>query len=255
MGSPSDNIVRGNVSFENLDISDHRSDGSGYIVDQNSEGGAIFENNIGFHNGGSCIRITKSSDVQLINNTCIHNGQDANLKYHDEIFYSDGTSRTNSLLLNNLCIPTDGQRGLAMGDGVNAFNNIFDGTDDLVVSTSADLDFHLQQSASSAIDQGGAGAPATDIGFDWRCIKQEQGVVSWWQFAVDYDYIESIGGVAACFNPRTRDSSPDIGSYEFGETDADTDADSDADSDSDSDTDMGSVVKKTGNPGFLIPPG
>ncbi|MBN2715965.1 MAG: right-handed parallel beta-helix repeat-containing protein, partial [Deltaproteobacteria bacterium] len=190
MGEPSDNIVRGNISFENTDISEHQSDGSGYIVDQNSEGGAIFQNNIGFHNGGSCIRITNSADVQLINNTCIHNGQDENLLYHDEIFYSDSTSRTGSLLLNNLCIPTEGQAGLKMGDGVEARNNIFDGVIDLVTAATGDLDFHLQATATAAIDQGGEGAPSMDNGFDWGCIMQAEGDLPWWQYAVNYDYIE-----------------------------------------------------------------
>jgi parallel beta-helix repeat protein len=218
-GSYQDNIVRQTVSFENIDISSNRSDGSGFILDQNSSGGT-FENNIGFRNGGSCIRLTNSSNGHLINNTCVGNGVDPNVQYHDEIFYSDSNSRQGAVLRNNLTVPTSGQRGLAMGEGVTAENNLFEGTSSLLLSTTGGLDFHLQSSASQAIDTGSSnGAPSTDIGFDPRCIKQQGGqAVSWWQYAVDYDYIESIGGVAACFNPGTRRGAPDIGAYEHGAT-------------------------------------
>ncbi len=218
-GSPDSNVVEQCVSFENLDISTHKSDGSGFILDQNSTG-ATFVNNIGFRNGGSCIRITNSPNAQIINNTCVNNGVDPNVDYHDEIFFSDQTSRTGALLRNNLCIPTDGQRGLAMGDGVPSENNEFSGTTSMLVSATGTLDFHLADGASP-IDAAASGppTPVEDIGFDWRCIKEASGqAVSWWSYAVDYDYIESIGGVAACFNPGARPSAPDIGAYEFGAT-------------------------------------
>ncbi len=217
-GEPGDNVVEQTISFENIDISSHHSDGSGFIMDQNSTG-ATFINNIGFHNGGSCIRLTNSPNAQIINNTCVHNGLDPTAQYHDEIFFSD-TSKTHqgALLRNNLCIPTDGQRGLTMGDGVTAENNEFSGTSAMVVSTTGDLDFHLVDGASP-IDAGASGAPspADDIGFDWRCIKQQSGqAVSWWQHAIDYDYIASIGGIAACFQVAARSGTPDQGAHEFG---------------------------------------
>ena len=63
-GGAAANIIRGNVSFENIDISSHHSDGSGYILDQMSDG-AAFINNIGFHNGGSCIRLTNSTGALI----------------------------------------------------------------------------------------------------------------------------------------------------------------------------------------------
>jgi len=39
---------------------------------------------------------------------------------------------------------------------------------------------------------------------------------SWWQYSIDYDYIKSIGGIAKCFNPATRDGTNDIGAYNSG---------------------------------------
>jgi hypothetical protein len=217
-GGASSNIVEQTLSFENIDISSNHSDGSGFIADQNSQG-ASFINNIGFRNGGSCIRITNSTNTQIINNTCVNDGQDPSAKYHDEIFFSDtGTTHQGALLRNNLCIPTSGQKGLTMGDNVTSQNNNFSGTASLIVSATGDLDFHLV-SGSAAIDAGASGAPtpADEIGFDWRCIKQQTGqAVSWWAYAVDYDYIQSIGGVAACFQSGARGETPDQGAYEFG---------------------------------------
>jgi parallel beta-helix repeat protein len=67
------NIIDGNVSFENIDVSSHASDGSGFILDFGSTHG-LFVNNIAFRNGGSCIRLTNSSGGELVNNTCVLNG-------------------------------------------------------------------------------------------------------------------------------------------------------------------------------------
>ena len=219
-GGASSNIVEQTISFENIDISSNHSDGSGFISDQNGTG-ATFINNIGFRNGGSCIRITNSTNTQIINFTCVNNGQDPTAKYHDEIFFSDtSTTHQGALLRNNLCIPTSGQAGLTMGSGVTAQNNIFNGTASMIVSATGALDFHLA-AGSSAIDGGASGSPtpADDIGFDWKCIKQQSGqAVSWWNYTVDYDYITQIGGVAKCFNPTTRSGTPDVGAHEYNGT-------------------------------------
>ena len=73
------NVIRRTVSFENIDVSTTHSvpaggatDGSGFILDQSSSG-ALFENNLGFRNGGSCIRIN-TPGAHIINNTCYHDG-------------------------------------------------------------------------------------------------------------------------------------------------------------------------------------
>ncbi|MBV9948211.1 MAG: hypothetical protein JOZ69_15270, partial [Myxococcales bacterium] len=73
-GTFQDNVVEQNVSFENADMQNH-TDGSGFIVDQMCTG-ASFVNNIGFRNGGSCIRLTKSTNTYVINNTCFDDGLD-----------------------------------------------------------------------------------------------------------------------------------------------------------------------------------
>ena len=73
--------------------------------------------------------------------------------------------------------------------------------------------------------KGGTGSavPATDIGLDPKCIVKRTPVmvgqvarVSTWQYDVDIDYIKSIGGVAKCFNAKTRSGTPDVGAYRAG---------------------------------------
>ena len=67
------NLVEGNVSFENTDAQQH-TDGSGFIVDEGSNG-ATFVDNLAFGNSGSCLRLTRSSGTRFINNTCYRNSQ------------------------------------------------------------------------------------------------------------------------------------------------------------------------------------
>lgn len=219
-GTAANNIVRQTVSFENIDISSNRTDGSGFILDQGSSG-ATFENNIGFRNGGSCIRLTNSGNSNLVNNTCFNNGIDPNVLYHDEIFYSDANSRVGASIRNTVAVASSGNDALWGATGVTLEDNVFidDAAPvDFFMSTSGLLDFHLTSAAGELIDQGGGSAPATDVGFDPACLRPAGGqAVSWWQYAVDYDYIESIGGVAACFAPAARSGTPDIGAYEFAE--------------------------------------
>lgn len=219
-GSTSSNVVRQSISFENVDISSNHTDGSGFILDQNSSGGT-FENNIGFRNGGSCIRLTNSPNSLLVNNTCFNNGLDTSALYRDEIFYSDSSSRNGATLRNNVAVASSGNDALWGATGVTQQNNHFvdsGGAAPFWVSTTGVYDFNLSSDASELVDAGtSSGAPSNDIGFDPNCIKQQSGqAISWWQYAVDMDYIQSIGGVGACFNPRARSGAPDIGAYESG---------------------------------------
>lgn len=227
-GTHEDNIVRGTVSFENIDISDNHTDGNGFIVDEGSTG-ALFENNIAFRNGGSCIRLTNSSGTHIINNTCFQNGLDPNNTpsfVADEIFFSEARSRTDTIVRNNLAVAVAGKAGLShtTGTGVSVFESNFvvdeGGPSPFFMSTAGALDLRVREATPQIIDQGAAtDAPAFDIGFDFRCIRPAAGqAVQWWQHAPDYAYIESVGGVAGCFSPlpRPQQGAPDIGAYEFG---------------------------------------
>ncbi|KYF75479.1 hypothetical protein BE17_33665, partial [Sorangium cellulosum] len=219
-GTAQDNVVHGNVSFENIDISSNRSDGSGFILDENSTG-ATFENNIGFRNGGSCIRITRSPNAVIANNTCFGNGIDPNVQYHHEIFFSDAGSRTGAVVRNNVAVASSGNQALFGATGVTQSNNLLlngGAAAPFFTSTSGALDFHAADGATQLIDAGtSASAPTDDIGFDPRCLKQQSGqAVSWWQYAPDYTYIASVGGIEGCFRPvaRPQGSAADIGAYE-----------------------------------------
>lgn len=209
------NVVDGNVAFENIDISDNRSDGSGFILDEDSSG-ARFVNNVAFRNGGSCIRLTLSGGGQLFNNTCIQNGQDSNVMFNDEIYVSDAQSASGAAASNNVIWPGKAAFG---GQALMQTNNVIINDGSSFVSATGGLDFHLAASASQLIDQGSTtNAPSDDNGFDFKCIKQQSGLDRWWQYVIDYDYVESVGGVAGCFRPGARPAGGgvDVGAFESG---------------------------------------
>jgi parallel beta-helix repeat protein len=234
-GSYQTNVIRGNVSFENIDICGDpnggcdpatSTDGNGFILDQQSTG-ALFVNNIAFRNGGSCIRLTNSSGAHIINNTCYHDAQDTGYAFsQDEIFFSDTNSRNGAIVRNNVAAGISGIDGTNASGTVTVQNNVWvnnnAATPFFTNPTAANPDFRPSSSATELVNAGSTTeAPPSDIGFDPRCLRQQTGqAVSFWQYAPDYTYIASIGGVAACFHPvaRPQGSAPDIGAYESGAT-------------------------------------
>jgi len=229
-GTPADNIVQRNVAFENADMQQH-TDGSGYIVDDIGTG-ASFINNIGFRNGGSCIRLTTSSNTHIINNSCYGDGLDVNdagPSNPGEIFFSGGATQTGVVLVNNLAVATGSAQdsmaivGAPSQTVSNNYTNNSGAIDFWTDAAGLHPDFHLKTSATataSIIDKATTtNAPAEDIGFDPRCItKMAPGGLAWWSYAIDYTYIAGLGGVAKCFHPGARPvgSAPDIGAYEYG---------------------------------------
>ncbi len=225
------NIVEGTVSFENTDAERH-TDGSGFIVDEESNG-ASFLNNIAFGNGGSCLRLTKSSGTRFINNTCYHNSQFGSLatgpSNPSELYFTNGGVTVQGVtFMNNVIVGT----GLAPAGQQAVVNQPTTGWTNNVVTTGS-VSFFTDPTGSNPnftptggelIGAGnGSGAPASDIGFDPRCIVKRTPVMvgavareSWWQYDVDIEYIQSIGGVAACFNAATRSGATDIGAYRAG---------------------------------------
>jgi MYXO-CTERM domain-containing protein len=233
-----DNLVEGSVAFENMDAQ-QRTDGSGFIVDAYSND-AAFINNIGFGNGGSCLRLTLSSGTKFINNTCYHNARDLEDKGPSnpgELYFTgSGNSPTtqNITFMNNILVAT----GVGPGAGV-VYNQPSSGWSNNIVTKNAvsfftapegtNPDFTLTSSATELIGMGATGdwVPAADIGFDPKCIvKQAPTMIgdypaaSWWEYSVDIDYIKKIGGVAKCFRPKTRPETPDIGAYANGSVEA-----------------------------------
>jgi MYXO-CTERM domain-containing protein len=226
-----DNIVEGTVSFENTDAERH-TDGSGFIVDEESNG-ATFINNIAFGNAGSCLRLTKSSGTRFINNTCYHNSQFGSQATGPtnpgELYFTGGSVTQQGVTFMNNVIVGTGQAPAGSQPVVNQppsgwINNVV--TTGSVTfftdPTGTNPSFVPANGATQLIGAGssGSGVPMNDIGFDPRCIVKRTPVMvgsvareSWWQYDVDIDYIQSIGGVASCFNAATRSGTPDIGAY------------------------------------------
>ena len=224
-GTYQDNIVEQTVAFENVDMQQH-TDGSGFIVDDIGTG-ATFVNNIGFRNGGSCIRFTTSTNTHIINNSCDGDGLDpaaTGPSTPDEIFFSSSQTTNGSVVYNNLAVATGtgGDTQAIFGaNGATSANNVTNNKNtitDWVDAAGTNPDFHLSATATDAIGKGTTTeAPAMDIGFDPKCITKTPptgtGVQSWWIDSIDYTYITNIGGVAQCFHPKARTGTPDIGAY------------------------------------------
>jgi parallel beta-helix repeat protein len=75
------NIIRNNIIYDNRNLSTTPTDGNGIIMDNNDRGGTdslrlgktLIANNVIFHNGGRCIHVLNSSNVDVVHNTCWHN--------------------------------------------------------------------------------------------------------------------------------------------------------------------------------------
>ena len=228
------NLVQGVVSFENTDEQKH-TDGSGFIVDEASNG-ATFINNLAFGNSGSCFRLTKSSGTVFVNNTCYHNSQFGSQATGPtnpgELYFSNaGVTIQGVNFSNNVIVGT----GTAPAGSTPIQNQPTSGWTTNVVSTGATTvftapdgpnpDFTLAAGATTLIGKGtaGNGAPTTDLGFDPKCLVKRTpkmfGMVaplSRWQYDIDIDYITAKGGVAKCFNGGARSGTPDIGAYKNG---------------------------------------
>ena len=228
------NLIEGNVSFENTDGERH-TDGSGFIVDEGSNG-ATFVNNIAFGNSGSCLRLTKSSGTKFVNNTCYRNSQFGSMATGPtnpgELYFTNGGVTVQGVTFTNNVIvgtgqapagsqpiqnqPTSGWSNNVVTTGTPTFFTAPTGTNPSFVPASGDTMLTGKGATGSAV-------PTADIGLDPKCIVKRTPImvgqvarVSTWQYDVDIDYIKSIGGVAKCFNPKARSGTPDIGAYRPG---------------------------------------
>jgi parallel beta-helix repeat protein len=74
-------IIRNNIIYDNRNLQPYPTDGNGIIIDNNDRGETpdlrlaktLIANNVIFHNGGRCIHVLNSSNVDVVNNTCYHN--------------------------------------------------------------------------------------------------------------------------------------------------------------------------------------
>ena len=226
--------VEGTVSFENTDRQ-KRTDGSGFIVDEQSNN-VLLVNNIAFGNAGSCFRMTDSSGTKFINNTCFHNSQFGSLatgpSNPSEIYFTNGgITQQNVMFLNNAIVGTGmapaGSQPIVNKPSSGWMNNV-EMTGNVTFftdPTGTNPNFVPKEGETTLTGKGatGNGAPTVDGGFDPKCIvKRTPQLVgqiaaeTWWQYDVDIDYIKSIGGVASCFNAGNRATPPEIGAYKAG---------------------------------------
>ena len=229
------NLVEGNISFENTDA-ERNTDGSGFIVDEESNN-ATFINNIAFGNAGSCLRLTDSSGTRFINNTCFHNSQFGSRatgpSNPGELYFTNsGVTVQGVTFLNNVIVGT----GQAPAGPMPVVNQPQSGWSNNEVRTGSVTffrdptgmhpDFTLSPDDTTLIGAGSSGdaVPTQDIGFDPKCIVKRTPTMvgqvaseSWWQYDIDIEYIQSIGGVAGCFNAATRSGAPDLGAYAAGD--------------------------------------
>ena len=227
-GTPEDNIVERSISFENYDAQKN-NDGSGFIVDEYTTG-ATFLNNIGFGNGGSCMRLTRSSNTRMLHFSCYHNGQNPTPNSPTdpgEFYFTDQFSRDTATVMNTLAA--------ASGTPANPRVFVHPPETGLVGNVTVDSgaapffsdpeglypDFRPPVDAGGLVENlGAAEAGATvDIGLDPQCVTKLDPDVPfrqpWWTHSVNYEYIRSIGGVAACFHPKQRTGGADVGAYEL----------------------------------------
>ncbi len=226
-------LVRNNVSFHHIDISSHRSDGNGFIVDQafSKVTSCIFENNLAFLNGGSGFGTNSSATISYIGNTTYNNWQDDDFGNRGAgISFSNTESRNTIAVKNNLCIQTNRGEGIIVygasttslsGVGTN-FTSQSSNDASAIFMDADNCDFRIDTGAVQVIGQGDTeGIAVNDIGFDPNAIKREAppsglaNIPSFFIFAPDIDYIRSKGGLSGCFNPATRKSPPTLGAYEY----------------------------------------
>jgi hypothetical protein len=137
-------------------------------------------------------------------------------------------------MVNNVAMPSGSTQDPASGWILNGGGTLNIPSNN-VVSMSASLfagangtnpNFH-PASGSALVGKGtSTDAPSVDIGFNPQCITKVKptdiAVPPWTQYSIDYTYIKSIGGVAACWTPGLRPTAAgyDIGAYELNATPA-----------------------------------
>src|SRR4029079_12054005 len=178
----------------------------------------------------------KSSGTRFVNNTCYRNSQFGSMATGptnpDELYFTNagvtiqGVTFTNNVIVGTgqapagsqpiQNMPTSGWSNNVVTTGTPTFFTAPTGTNPSFVPASNDTMLTGKGATGSAV-------PTTDSGLDPKCLVKRTPVmvgqvarVSTWQYDVDIDYIKSIGGVAKCFNPKTRSGTPDIGAYRPG---------------------------------------
>ncbi len=205
----SSNTVGGNISFHAVDVSAHKTDGNGMILDMfqgPTSSGATVENNVIFENGGAGIAWTRCDNAWIRNNTLYENGRHPQYVYTGTgmVFYREPSQGAfkNIHLLNNIVIQKSGKglyRSADFTTGTRS-HNLISGTTayaypQLVDTSKADFRLGVQSPArgSGTADD----SPDHGLAFDSRVLiaQTENQPISWYRWAPNLDYIISRGGL------------------------------------------------------------
>ncbi|MEU5178940.1 carbohydrate binding domain-containing protein [Streptomyces longwoodensis] len=223
------NVVNGNVTYHNVDVSSHHTDGNGIIVDLSYyNGGARITNNVSFENGGAGIQLTSSSYGTVVNNTVVENGKEPTYVHGGTgLGFYGAEAYDNAVVRNNVVSQSFG-KGLNAPDSFS--NSVFSDNDisgqpgyqDPHLVDAPDADFRLGGS-SPAIDAGtSTDAPGDALVFDRGALQQTTAnqPISWYRWAPNVDYITAHGGVANLFGSaaRPQGNGYDQGAFEYGDT-------------------------------------
>lgn len=224
------NVIRNNVSYHNVDVSSHHTDGNGIIVDLSfHKGGAKIENNLLFENGGLGIAITDSAYSRIFNNTLSNNGKEPTYIHVNSGLVFAGQDSTDQVnVRNNIVhqstIGTNGAMFYAYSNGytnsVFSNNNVSGqtGSSDPQFVNTNNADYTLSASSSS-IDAGtSTDTPGDALVFDQEALMQTTAnqPISWYRWAPDWNYIASKGEVKNLFGSaaRPQGSAKDLGAFE-----------------------------------------
>lgn len=231
----SENYVRNNVSYHNIDVSARHTDGNGMILDTSgSDTSVVVENNLFFMNGGVGIAWTDASNAIIRNNTLYENGQDPD--------YVNGPTGMafweahHNIDLSNNIVYQRNKNGLKTNipfdeDSEITANNISGqpGAHNPKFKDPANADFTLADD-SPDIDRGYSSmGPLDTVEFDHKALKRQTTgqPVDWFTFAPDMDYIISKGGLEHIFTRAERvaeNGRVDLGAFSSPYTNANPDA-------------------------------
>ncbi|WP_336784626.1 sugar-binding protein [Paenibacillus sp. MMO-177] len=231
----SENYVRNNVSYQNIDVSARHTDGNGMILDTSGpHTSVVVENNLFFMNGGVGLAWTDASNAIIRNNTLYENGQDPD--------YVNGPTGMafweahHNIDLSNNIVYQRNKNGLKTNipfdeDSEIIANNISGqpGAHNPKFKDPANADFTLADD-SPDIDRGySSKGPQDTVVFDHRALKKQTTgqPVDWFTFAPDMDYIIGKGGLEHIFTPAEREAENgrvDLGAFSTSYTNSNPDA-------------------------------
>ncbi|MFE4605037.1 right-handed parallel beta-helix repeat-containing protein [Kitasatospora indigofera] len=206
------NVVDGNVTYHNVDVSGYHTDGNGIIVDLSYyNGSARITNNVSFENGGAGIQLTNSSGGTVVNNTLYENGKEPTYIYGGTGLGFYGSEAFDHATVRNNVVRQSFGNGLnapsAFTNSVLSNNDIQgqSGYQDPQFTAAGSADFST--SASSPVVNAGTStdAPGTALVFDSHALLHTTSnqPISWFEYAPDFSYIGSHT-VAALFGSVSR---------------------------------------------------